>query len=297
MSKEAVIKYLQTDRSLMGGRNLYNKLPNKSLALQGSFSRMPNSPANLGRLHYELCMAVGITERQLTIFLQKPVQAETETQQAPPPPPVDLTPEERLMAFKREEVDYFTANTLLSELGIKAKSRKKEDVYNALEAVRQERITAKVTELPIEIKAAVKLRDQFPFLREDTCPDALKILVNDLITSYEAFKEAQPKLHELLSEADAKAMVDVVLENYIKNKEAWAELEHYKTTGNVLGAHPLFARLEAKKEITELPTADLAKKIKNLEINIGKNKTKNNMDLVARDEELLLHAKKVLAKR
>lgn len=297
MSKEAVINYLQTDRSLLGGRNLYNNLPNKSLALQGSFSRMPNNPDNVGRMHYELCKAVGITERQLAVFLQQPVQAVSETKKAPPAPPVDLTPEEKLLAFNKDTVDYFTAKGLLKDLDIKAKGRKKEDVYNALEAARLEKITQQVTELPIEIKAAVKLRDQFPFLREDTCPDSLKILVNDLITSYEAFKKAQPKLHELLSEADAAAIVDVVLENYIDNKEAWAELDHYKSTGNVLGAHPLFARLELKKEITELPTADLAKKIKNLEINIGKNKTKNNTDLVARDEELLAHAKEVLAKR
>lgn len=295
--KEQVLEYLQTDRTLLGGRNLYNKLPNKSLALQNSFARMTNTPANVARLQYQLAKTVGIAERQLNILLQQPLKKSLDKVEIDAPQPTDLTPEEKLLAFNSDTADFFGAKELAKELGVKPKGRKKEDLFDSLAIHRNALINAQVKALPVEVKASIKLREQFPFLREATCPDSLKLLVNDLITSYETFKEAQPKLHDLLDADAAKAAVDVVLENYFNNKEAWNELEHYKSTGQILGEHPLFERLEAKEAISALNTVDLTDKIKNLGINIGKNKKKGNDDLVARDEDLLAHAKAVLEKR
>ena len=295
--KEQVLEYLQTDRTLLGGRNLYNNLPGKSLALQNSFARMTNTPANVSKVHYELAKHVGIPERQLNIYLQKPLVDKVAAKKEEPPVKKELSLKERLLSSTTITLDYNAAKVLVKELKIKPKSRKKADIYQALTDAREKELDKQLSELPIEVKASIKLRDQFPFLREDNCPDSLKLLVSDLITSYEKFKEAQPKLHEVLPTAEAKALGDFVLENYIDNKMAWAELEHYKATGNILGEHPLFERLEAKEEISAMNAVDLAKKIKNLEINIGKNKKKENTELVARDEDLLAHAKEVLAKR
>lgn len=298
-TQKDVLNYLKTDRSLTGGRNLYNQLPNKSLALQSSFARMRDTEANRSKLYYELAKAVGIPQRQLTITLNKPVRKSMELAAEDievNSETVEATPEEKLLAFDREKADFYESRDLAKELGLKP-GRSKDTVYAALEAAKSDAIDKQLQEIPLEVKATIKLREQFPFLREAKCPDALKLLVNDLITAYENFKAAQPKLHALVSQEETKATVDIVLENYIKNKQAWAELEHYKETGNILGEHPLFERLAEKEKITALNGVGLAKEIKNLEINIGKNRKKGNTELVEKQEDLLAHAKDVLAKR
>lgn len=296
--KAEVLRYLENDRSLMGGRNLYNKLPNKNRAIQNNFARFTDTPANVARLHYELARAVGLTERSLKIALQKPVRKAKDVKEIDViPEPVVLTALDKLLSFDPENPDYHESVALAKELEIKLPGRKKEQVYAALSEARQKEITAQVNELPVELKASIKMRDQFPFLRDSDCPDALKILVADMITSYENFKKNQPKLHEVLDAAEEKALADVVVKDYIENKQAWDELEHYRANGEVLGKHPLFERLSAKEEITGLSTPDLTKKISNLKINIGKNEKKGNSELVDRDKELLTHAEAELGKR
>ena len=295
--KDQVENYLKTDRTLTGGRNLYNKIPGKNLALLKSFSRMTNTPKNVEKLCYELCKIAGIPERIRAILMQKPVTKAEETVKEPTPEPEVLTPADLLLKFNPETSDYHESLALAKELNIKGKIKKKVDLFAALEKARNKEMELQLAELPDDQKASIKLREQFPFLSEPGCPDSLKILVNDLITSREKFIESQPKLHEAMSASESKVLVDFVLENYINNKEAWAELEHYKETGEVLGKHPVFERLANKESITLMSTTDLTKKINTLNTNIIRNKQKGNTDLVARDEELLEHAKMVLSKR
>ena len=151
--------------------------------------------------------------------------------------------------------------------------------------------------LPQEVKASIKLRDQFPFLRQADCPDVLKVLVSDLISAYDTFKSAQPKLHDALDAQTAKKLVDTIKDNYVANKQAYAELEHYKNTSTILGEHPLFERLALKEEITKMATLELTKKIHSLTTNINRNTTKGNGALVDRDTDLLKHAEDQLSKR
>ena len=298
--RKEVETYLKSDRTLAAGRDLYNKLPGKGLAMQRYISRMTGSEKDLQVLYYELSKACGISERSMNILLAGKPQKETEMGVVDP---VDVEPvdpptvEDRLMAVNIDTIKYRDAIALLKELEIKPKSRKGPDVIIAVSDARANLVSTKIAELPTEVKASIKMREQFPFLKEKECPDALKILVNDLISSREAFVENQPKLHGLLNEAEEKHLVDTVLEDYITNKEAWDELEHYKETGEILGKHPIFAMIRDKDEISALNTVDLAKKIKNLKINIGKNKNKGNQELVDRDEVLLAHAVSVLEKR
>jgi len=122
-------------------------------------------------------------------------------------------------------------------------------------------------------------------------------LVNDLITCYHIFKENQPKIHDILTNVEAKVLVDVIKTNYILNKQAWAELEYYNTNKSLLGKHPIFNRIRLKDAISALSTPKLIKKQKALEINIYRNKGKGNTELVERDTDLLMHTNLVLEKR
>ncbi|QQV89991.1 hypothetical protein M1M27_gp47 [Cellulophaga phage Ingeline_1] len=297
--KNAVIAYIEQDRTLSGGRNLYNKLPQKNMAIQGSFTRMPTNETNIRKVCYELAKAVGLPERNLNILLQKPItKPELTTVNTDAKVAQDLlSVNDRLLLFTRETVDYKTAKAFIKELELKPVSNKKEDIYIALEDARVRLVDDKLFDLPENVKASIKLREQFPFLRESTCPDSLKLLVNELITAYDNFKTQQPNLHEALTEGDAAGIAANIVKNYIENKEAWNELEHYKANGTILGVHPMFERLQLKDDITALPTLDLVSKISNLKINIGKNSKKNNTDLVSRDTDLLAHAEAVLKSR
>ena len=87
------------------------------------------------------------------------------------------------------------------------------------------------------------------------------------------------------------------MSNYISNKQAYDELEHYKAHQSLLGKHPIFKILEAKEEISRMNGVELAKKITTLEANIRRNEKKHNTKLVVRDKKLLDHAKQTLQNR
>lgn len=298
--KNQVITFIKTDRTISGGRNLYNQLSDKSLALQHTMARMSDTPENRNIMCYELCRHVGIPDRQLRILLKQKVQKsklislETKT----PTVPKAITLQEQLLAFDPEDAEFFASKTLAKELGIVPLPKDKVSLYNLLSDAKQKEVAARLQQLPIVQKQSIKLREQFPFLRQPSCPDSLKLLVTDLITAYENFVAEQPKLHDAMTAGDAAALAKSILANYISNKEAYVELKHYRDNGTILGAHPLFARLELKEEITKMSSLELNNKIVLLTGNINRNKKKEgNAKLVARDEELLQHAKSELAKR
>ncbi|MEL6919183.1 MAG: hypothetical protein AAFO99_15815 [Bacteroidota bacterium] len=196
--KKLVTDYLKIDRTLIGGRNLYNKLPGKSLALQASFSRMTNTPANVEKICYELAKLAGIDQRGLKILTQKPVDkaAKIEVVAETVVPPNEPDTLDKLLQFNPEETKYPVARALAKELELKLPNQKGETIFLALTEARKAEITKQVSDLPKKVKASIRLREQFPFLREKDCPDSLKLLVSDMITSYEDFVANQPKLHE-----------------------------------------------------------------------------------------------------
>ena len=141
------------------------------------------------------------------------------------------------------------------------------------------------------------MRDQFPFLRQAGHPQVLDTLVNRLISDWETFKTHQPKLHDILNSDNPKALADTVRESYIRRKMAFKELEYYQKYKKLLGKHPIFEMIHLKEAITNMNGLQLSKKITALNANLTRNRQKNNTDLVYRDEELLAHAKSLLAKR
>lgn len=130
------------------------------------------------------------------------------------------------------------------------------------------------TKAPDEVKTDVKLRVEFPFLKAVDCPDEFKILVADKLTHYENFVEAHKQLLTLVPEEGkepvamtqeevfdlAKAAVD----NFQLNQEIYDEFEHYKNSGKILGAHPVFRRRKMQESIDAQTPKQLAKRQSNL---------------------------------
>jgi hypothetical protein len=129
-------------------------------------------------------------------------------------------------------------------------------------------------EIPEEIKKAIRIRDEFPFLNNPDCPDELKILVADRITAYHNYVEAHKNLFSAASEKELLKAASTVVENYLDNQEIWDELNHYKQTGQLLGKHNVFSKLNRIKEIQSMATGDLVKLQKSLMNNIARNKQK-----------------------
>lgn len=134
--------------------------------------------------------------------------------------------------------------------------------------------TAFVSQLPDYVKKSIRLRDEFPFLKEKHCPEPLKILVSDMISAYDRYHEAHERLFTALTPEDFAAASADVVENYLENREIWDELNHYKEKGEILGKHPIFERLIRFAEIAKLSGTELVKLQKSLENNIARNKKK-----------------------
>ena len=131
-------------------------------------------------------------------------------------------------------------------------------------------------------KAGLSISVQYAFLREEDCPNELKVLVNDVITSYHNFREAHTELYEkvvqpentILTEDEIYEIAFGLLENFELNREIHAELEHYAKTKEILGDHEIFADLKKSRELDALTAEQLMQKINNLKSNISKKKKK-----------------------
>lgn len=278
-NKQKVLNWIKHDRSLTGAKNIYNSLPNKSLSFLASLNRIRATDANVKQVGYQICKAVGINEHQLNALWQNkvvPVKEEVEISEDLKPTQEELSLTDRLLAFDAESADWQDIQSLASDLsdysGKEAEGRKKVDLLQFISWGRERLIEA--LEVPVQVRQAVKLRDQFPFLREKDCPDVLKLLVNDLITAYENYKEGRKKLFDSMTQEEEAILAKDIVENFIENKQAFAELEHYAKSGQILGEHPIFEEQKIQAELAELSAEELNKKHNALRKNISTNKKK-----------------------
>lgn len=123
-----------------------------------------------------------------------------------------------------------------------------------------------------------KLRDEFPFLSDKSCPDAFKILVADMLTAHENYVRAHNDLFNISDEKQAFEAADRLISNYLDNRAIWDELNHYKNSGQILGAHPYFAGQRRRKELSDMSVPDLINLKDRLEMNIWRNKKKMEDD-------------------
>lgn len=134
-------------------------------------------------------------------------------------------------------------------------------------------IKQKVERIPINVITGFKLREEFPFLKEKDCPDVLKIMVADLNTAFDEYRQN----HELLFTAENEELIRATfatLENYLENRQIWDELNHYKTTGEILGVYKVAQAEKIQDEIDKMNPGQLHKLANNLASNISKIKKK-----------------------
>ena len=118
----------------------------------------------------------------------------------------------------------------------------------------------------------IKLREEFPRLKEGKTPDKIFIAIGRKLDAFKLLEAINLDLHswsdkpleeqeankEVLSQLGAKA-VEVAEEN----ESLYQELKHWNETGDVLGKHPLFWAEAIEKEVEKMTTAQLAKEPEN----------------------------------
>ena len=128
--------------------------------------------------------------------------------------------------------------------------------------------------------AGLKLRDEYPFLREESTPQELKALVTDKITAWYDFAEKHAELVSLAyDETNDPNFIDKMgavakqaTDKFQLNADIKKELDFYKEKGKVLGIVPQLRFLKIDQELDEMSEADLVKH--RLDAQKNKNKVK-----------------------
>lgn len=138
-------------------------------------------------------------------------------------------------------------------------------------------------EAPEIVKQGIKFRDKYPFLSEENCPDEFKILVADMFTAYDNFRDGRKELKALIaagaSNEDIFEIARKTVADFELDLEIGDELEYYQEHGKILGEHPIFADKMLAEKIETMSTVELTKRQKNLRTYVSRDtKALNKMD-------------------
>lgn len=282
--QQQVIDFIKHDRTFTGARKLYQDLPNKSKSFYAQLSRMANHPSNLKHVIYQLCKAVGIDERKMNAYLQSPVEKEKTINESKDLIAIGRASSAvnslaaRVLEFAAKDAEWSDIQSLAADISEakdkKPDGRNKEALTAFIQEEREQLIAEQAKEVPITVKKSIKLRAQFPFLKKPDCPDILKILVADLMTAYENYKSGRDKLWDTMTEEEEQILAREIVDNFIENKQAFEELEHYQQNGTLLGEHPIFREMKIKEDLEKLDGEELRKKYQALRTGVSRNESK-----------------------
>ena len=109
-------------------------------------------------------------------------------------------------------------------------------------------------------------------MRRLDCPPELKILVADMITAYNDYIQSHESLFLAGTYDEISTLSERTVESYLENRRIWNELNHYKSTGEILGKHPIFAWMHRSEEIRRMKVPLLVKLKIRLENNLVRNR-------------------------
>lgn len=256
--KAAILDWFQSDRDFETGKQLFFR-HGQNLSFKTTLNRIGNSPSNYSFLCYELAKIAGIPEMQYKAMLKAPiVSTKAPAEETNDPGNAEpLTVEamaEQIELVDIDSLEWPQIQKLVAILELKPAGKKKTDLIASLAEAKTKKF---VSVVPDNIKRAIKLRDEFPFLKQKTCPGVLKELVADMLTAYDAYIESHSKLVEGASADDIAELSKSTVKNYLENRQIWEELNHFKTKGELLGQHPIFDWMKRKAEIHAMKDAEL----------------------------------------
>lgn len=288
MNKQ-IISYLEGPRNFNEGVGLYEQFGFNRMLIQ-QFRRVGETADTMATLCEELRKIAGITEADFKNLKRK--SHRPRVQEPAQVIPVKTPFETRILELAASlnltvddlASDDFREKLLQSEENkerVEELEQQLEEVNDELEEVRSQYIAA-----PETMQKTIRFREEFPFLNSPECPDELKILVSDMFAAFDLYREGHAELVKAPDDVANEEMLRVaqtVVENFLKNREIWEELDYYKQNGKVLGKAPIFETMMKKKEFRELPDIQLTQKLNNAKSSISK--AKNDLEKADTDEK------------
>ena len=285
LRKDAKAKYQALVKVLLA-------LSNSTPAQKRYYNASIYSPLNLSGLEYDIKKLCGITDSDISRAVKTEKKTVTKV--------VSIFPEDlknALQDLDLENADYNKelrplAKQLSKVYNKEPESQKKPDLIAFIEANFTKEPTAKekaeaivkvFEAAPNEVKTDLKLRDEFPFLSEDDCPNEFKILVADKLTAFKKWLEGREELKALVAAGatneDIFEIAKTTVANFELNLEIYDELEYYKEHGTILGKHEIFADKMLEEGVANMSTVELTKRQKNLRTYVSKDeKALNKME-------------------
>ena len=274
--KQEILNWLQSPRVYLEGVRLYDQYGYNNV-LKRNFNR-GQSETMMDILVYELGKLIGLNEHEVAKLPRKASDSK-------PVKKVAVTPVDELLMQLAGSLgitvdEVFSNETKLTEL---------------TEAQQQavEKLAPAYAQVPETIKKVIRIREKYPFLRSQDCPEEFKIMVADMFTAYDNYREAYTLLSDKNTKDENLQLAEAVVENYLANRAMWEELDYYLANGEILGNLPIFELLKLRKEISDLSDMDLIKKLNTTKPNITKSKKAIE---AAKDTAEKFEAEKRLAK-
>lgn len=158
---------------------------------------------------------------------------------------------------------------------------------------------ATMVPLSQQITRGGRFRDEWPFLADPSCPDEMKILAADMISSWHGYVDGHEDLYRCATPEDCYSAAENVVTNFSQNRKIRSEFEYYKNHGRVLGKHPVFSESRRLAELRRLPVTALVRKQRTLRGNIWRIRDEmakgDRPDLMESREQRLLRRRKELA--
>lgn len=211
------------------------------------------TPNKLVNLKYEIQKNQGITDKQIALY----------------------TPEEET----EEDLNDDVGNALTPEQIEAAKI-----AHDAEVAARTKvEVNPIIAEMDEPVYQGLKLRDEYPFLNEENCPDVFKVLVSDKITAYKNYAAKHAEALEAADQGEAEdklyTLAKEAIANFQNNIDIKDELDFYReSNGKVLGKHPKLKDLKITQEINEMSEAELVKHRNNALKSVSKYAKAGNKD-------------------
>ena len=281
--KEQIISYLEGPRDYSQGVALYEQFgPNRML--KAKFRQLGECEMTRGTLIEELRKLSGMSEAEFAGMHRKAHHIPSKAEQPVSPAPVRMYADDLLIALaSRLGV---TVEKLVSDDFVKERLSQSPDMEQVRGLKEElENAQSKYSEAPETVRKAIRFREEFPFLRQPDCPDELKVLVADMFSAYDLYRESHRMLVETpddVATGETYLWAKTAVENFLENRQMWEELEYYKNNGEILGKAQVMRQAREKQEISSLTDLELSKQLGNAKSNISKGK--NELEK-ATDEE------------
>jgi len=270
---EEIKAWLQGPRVYMEGVALYEKY-GMNKVLKNTFNR-GNTQAVTDMLVYELGKIAGISEQETKtmprIAKQEVPFLKPETQN--PKRETGNYIDDMILAladtFHVSVDELFTPGTLITATDEQLKA------INVL--------APEYAKIPETMKKVIRIREAYPFLKDASCPVELKLLVHDMFSAYDRYRDAYAALSDKNAQDENLRLAAEVVESYLDNRLMWEELDYYKENATLLGKHEIFELLKMREEIAGINDMELISKLNKTKPNV--TKAKNALNKANTDEK------------